>query len=49
VCLFTLQFLTWPDRLKALTLARDHSGSTGALIIAEKIRPPDSRWASAKP
>ena len=43
--LFTLQFLSQPDRIKALRLAREHSAATGALIVAEKIRPLDSRWA----
>lgn len=43
--LFTLQFLSWPDRLGALKLARAHAAATGALLIAEKVRPLDSRWA----
>lgn len=43
--LFTLQFLPRPDRVKALRLARERSAGTGALIVAEKIRPRDSRWA----
>lgn len=43
--LFTLQFLPATDRVTALRLARDRSAATGALIIAEKIRPGDSRWA----
>lgn len=45
VCLFTLQFLPWPDRLTALTAARKASAPTGALIVAEKVRPVDVRWA----
>ena len=43
--LFTLQFLTAPDRVTALRHAREHAARTGALIVAEKIRPRDSRWA----
>ncbi|MFC7641469.1 methyltransferase domain-containing protein [Streptosporangium lutulentum] len=45
LALFTLQFLSWKDRLDALRLACAHSNETGALIVAEKIRPVDSRWA----
>jgi tRNA (cmo5U34)-methyltransferase len=45
VALFTLQFLSVPDRIAVLTGARQASASTGALIVAEKVRPPDSRWA----
>lgn len=45
VCLFTLQFLPWRDRAAALRLAREASAPTGALIVAEKIRLADSRWA----
>ncbi|MEV4749053.1 methyltransferase domain-containing protein [Streptosporangium sp. NPDC049248] len=45
LCLFTLQFLSWKERLDALRLACAHSQETGALIVAEKIRPVDSRWA----
>ncbi|WP_327385055.1 methyltransferase domain-containing protein [Streptomyces sp. NBC_01207] len=45
LALFTLQFLPMPDRLAALRHARDASAATGALIVAEKVRPPDSRWA----
>jgi len=43
--LFTLQFLPQQDRAKALRLARERSAGTGALIVAEKVRPLDSRWA----
>ena len=43
--LFTLQFLTAPDRVTALRHARERAAKTGALIVAEKIRPRDSRWA----
>lgn len=39
VSLFTLQFLTATDRLAVLTEARRCSAESGALIIAEKIRP----------
>lgn len=45
VCLFTLQFLPWPDRVAALAGARKASAPTGALLIAEKVRPLDVRWA----
>lgn len=44
-CLFTLQFLPLADRRRVLALAREHAASGGALIIAEKIRPMDPRWA----
>lgn len=43
--LFTLQFMRIRDRLDILTQARRHSSDTGALLVAEKIRPLDSRWA----
>jgi tRNA (cmo5U34)-methyltransferase len=43
--LFTLQFLTAKDRLTVLRHAREHAAGTGALIVAEKIRPRDSRWS----
>lgn len=45
LCLFTLQFLPPRDRVQALKLAREHSAENGALIVAEKIRAIDSRWA----
>ncbi len=45
LCLFTLQFLPLRERLDALRLARTYSADTGALIVAEKIRAIDSRWA----
>ena len=45
VCLFTLQFLPWPDRAAALDAARKAAAPTGALIVAEKVRPLDVRWA----
>lgn len=45
LCLFTLQFLPQGERVDALRLARACSAETGALIVAEKIRPIDSRWA----
>lgn len=43
--LFTLQFLRHPDRFVALRNARKSAAITGALLIAEKVRPADSRWA----
>lgn len=43
--LFTLQFLSPNDRAQTLARARQHSQPHGALIVAEKIRPADSRWA----
>lgn len=43
--LFTLQFLPLPDRVTALRHAREASAPTGALLVAEKVRAPDSRWA----
>lgn len=45
LALFTLQFLPLADRITALARARTASNATGALIIAEKVRPPDPRWA----
>jgi tRNA (cmo5U34)-methyltransferase len=45
LCLFTLQFLPQEERVTALRLARECSAETGALIVAEKIRPIDSRWS----
>jgi tRNA (cmo5U34)-methyltransferase len=45
LALFTLQFLPARDRVAALRMARLCSAETGALIVAEKIRPVDSRWA----
>ena len=43
--LFTLQFLSPADRDLTLNRARQHSAPHGTLIVAEKIRPADSRWA----
>lgn len=45
LALFTLQFLPLRDRLAALRNARACATETGALIVAEKVRPVDSRWA----
>ncbi|WP_106239707.1 hypothetical protein [Nonomuraea fuscirosea] len=45
LALFTLQFLPRKERVKALRLARQRSAESGALIVAEKIRAIDSRWA----
>jgi tRNA (cmo5U34)-methyltransferase len=45
VCLFTLQFMPLAARRQALYLARQAAAETGALIVAEKIRPLDTRWA----
>lgn len=45
LCLFTLQFLPRRERVKALQLARERAAESGALIVAEKIRAIDSRWA----
>ncbi|GAA1770069.1 hypothetical protein [Nonomuraea bangladeshensis] len=45
LCLFTLQFLPRQERVKALRLARISAAESGALIVAEKIRAIDSRWA----
>lgn len=42
--LFTLQFLPVAGRLAALRHARERARSTGALVVAEKVRPVDSRW-----
>ena len=44
--LFVLQFLPAPaTRLTVLTAAREHAAPTGALVVAEKIRVTDTRWA----
>jgi tRNA (cmo5U34)-methyltransferase len=45
VSLFTLQFMPLRDRVAAVRNARLCATETGALIIAEKVRPPDARWA----
>lgn len=45
LCLFTLQFLPPAERRAALALARRSAADTGALIVAEKIRPTDVRWS----
>lgn len=43
--LFVLQFLPMTDRVAVLRAARNCAADTGALIIAEKTRPRDARWA----
>lgn len=43
--LFTLQFLPLPGRYAVLAAARKAAAETGALLVAEKLRPVDSRWA----
>jgi tRNA (cmo5U34)-methyltransferase len=45
VAAFLLQFLPWADRFRLLCMARAAAAETGALILAEKTRPADSRWA----
>lgn len=45
LAIFTLQFLSLPDRITALSNARRASSPSGAIIVAEKVRPEDSRWA----
>lgn len=42
---FTLQFMPLRDRVAALRNARLCATETGALLVAEKVRPVDSRWA----
>lgn len=44
LALFTLQFLPLRERVGALHLARMSARETGALVVAEKVRPLDSRW-----
>jgi tRNA (cmo5U34)-methyltransferase len=44
LALFTLQFLPLRERVAALHMARMSARETGALIVAEKVRPLDSRW-----
>lgn len=43
--LFTLQFMSLRARREALSLARKSANDTGALIVAEKVRSVDARWA----
>ena len=45
LAVFVLQFMSWPDRAAVLADARTRAAHDGALIIAEKIRPADARWA----
>lgn len=45
LALFLLQFLPYADRPSVLRAARDASAPTGALLIAEKLRPVDARWS----
>jgi len=45
VAAFVLQFLGWGDRQLVLTDAHSRAAHDGALIVAEKIRPADARWA----
>ena len=45
LALFLLQFLPYADRVPVLRQAREHAAATGALLVAEKVRPVDSRWA----
>ncbi|WP_433341695.1 methyltransferase domain-containing protein [Streptomyces sp. CA-253872] len=45
LALFTLQFLPVADRFHVLYEAHQASAPSGALLVAEKVRPPDSRWA----
>jgi tRNA (cmo5U34)-methyltransferase len=44
LALFTLQFLDPLDRQAVLQMARGCSREEGALVVAEKLRLPDSRW-----
>jgi tRNA (cmo5U34)-methyltransferase len=45
LALFTLQFLTAQERLNVLYRARRVAAPDGAILIAEKVRATDSRWA----
>jgi tRNA (cmo5U34)-methyltransferase len=45
LALFLLQFLPYADRVSVLRSAREAAAGTGALLIAEKLRPVDARWA----
>ena len=45
LAVFVLQFMPWPDRGDLLADARARAADDGALIVAEKIRVADSRWA----
>jgi tRNA (cmo5U34)-methyltransferase len=45
LALFLLQFLTPVNRFRTLENARKASAPGAALIIAEKVRIPDARWA----
>jgi tRNA (cmo5U34)-methyltransferase len=44
LALFTLQFLDPTDRHAVLQMARGCARDEGALLVAEKLRLPDSRW-----
>lgn len=46
LALFVLQFLpSSADRVRALKMARERAADGGALIVAEKVRLSDVRWA----
>lgn len=45
MALFTLQFMPLRARVAAVRNARLCSNESGALIVAEKVRSPDSRWS----
>jgi tRNA (cmo5U34)-methyltransferase len=45
IMLFLLQFLPYADRVPVLRQAREAAASTGALLVAETVRPVDARWA----
>jgi tRNA (cmo5U34)-methyltransferase len=45
LCLFTLHFLPPADRVAVLRKAASASRGDGAVLLAEKLRLPDSRWA----
>lgn len=45
LALFTLQFLPYADRCRTLRNAYAKASKSGALLVAEKLRSTDSRWA----
>jgi tRNA (cmo5U34)-methyltransferase len=45
LAVFVLQFMPWRDRAAVLAEAWARAAHGGALIVAEKIRPHDARWA----
>jgi hypothetical protein len=45
LALFFLQFLPWRERVQVLGMALHAASDNGAILIAEKVRPTEVRWA----